>query len=69
MKEKRVKANNEFLQIYRRMTEKRLRPIYDIYKDYTPKSLTTFVDAMEEILDKKRGALALLLGKDAVKFM
>ncbi|MBP3782068.1 MAG: hypothetical protein J6I68_02365 [Butyrivibrio sp.] len=69
LKEKRVKANNEFLQIYRRMTEKRLRPIYDIYKDYTPKSLTTFVDAMEEILDKKRGALALLLGKDAVKFM
>ncbi|MCR5404506.1 MAG: hypothetical protein K6E91_11920 [Butyrivibrio sp.] len=50
------------------MAEKRIKPIYDCYKDYESEEGNNFVEIMEKVLLIHKTQLATLFGFDITKY-
>ncbi len=60
--------HKEFLRAFRKMAEKRIKPIYDCYKDYESEEGNNFVEIMEKVLLIHKTQLATLFGFDITKY-
>jgi hypothetical protein len=57
-----------FLHGYRRMTEKRITPLYESYKDYRPEELADFISIMEDVIYRHQTAIITIMGTDAAAY-
>ena len=57
-----------FLHEFRHMTEKRVTPLYESYKDYRPEELADFISIMENVIDRHQTAIIAIMGTDVAAY-
>ena len=62
------KIQTAFLHEFRRMTEKRITPLYESYKDYRPRELGDFITIMEKIIRRHEADLVAIMGTDVMAY-
>ncbi|MBQ7615198.1 MAG: hypothetical protein IJU77_09140 [Butyrivibrio sp.] len=65
---KHTEIQRKFIHSYRRMTEKRISPLYESYKDYRPEQLGDFISIMGDIIEKYEAHLIMVMGLDVIDY-